>query len=236
MNYLELAQMTTQQSGTIQGVLPLTVVGQANRLKQVVDFVKEAYVDIQNAHRMWRWMSSRWTGQTVINQREYVATTFTDERDGGLITRFSQWGFRQDGSDIGLSFYLTSAGVAEEGPLRWLEPDEFYETQMRGTQMPGKPQFYSVSLNNKLMLSPLPDDVYTLRGKYRKSPQLLTLDADIPEMPVDFHTIIKDAALSYLEGFDEGPRIPVYRLRMLPNWSMLEMHQLPHVKWGEPLS
>ena len=61
-------------------------------------------------------------------------------------------------------------------------------------------------------------------------------DGDIPEMPVDFHTVIKDAALCYLEAFDEGPRIPVYRLRMLPNWSMLESHQLPHVTWGSPLA
>ena len=78
----------------------------------------------------------------------------------------------------------------------------------------------------------MPDDVYTLRGKYRKSPQYLVADGDIPEMPTDFHTIIKDAALVYLEGFDEGPRIPVYRLRMLPNFSMLEEHQLPSADMG----
>ena len=58
MTFLELCQMTAQQSGTIQGVLPTTVVGQADRLKQIVDFVAEAYLDIQNAHRMWRWMQS----------------------------------------------------------------------------------------------------------------------------------------------------------------------------------
>ena len=63
MNFLELAQMTAQQSGTIQGVLPTTVTGQANRLKLVADLVAEAYLDIQNAHRMWRWMTSRFVGR-----------------------------------------------------------------------------------------------------------------------------------------------------------------------------
>jgi hypothetical protein len=236
MTFLELARMTVQQSGTIQGVLPTTVTGQANRLKQIVDFVSEAYLDIQNAHRMWRWMTSRFVGQTEIGERYYEATEFADERDGGMITRFSQWGFKDDMSDMGLSHYLTTSGAVEEGPLRWLDVDRFYETQGRGVQTPGKPQFFTVDNQNRLVLSPIPDAEYTLRGKYRKSPQMLTLDGDIPEMPVDFHTLIKDAALCYLEGFDEGPRIPVYRLRMLPNWSMLELHQLPKMRWGAPLA
>lgn len=236
MNFLQLARMTVQQSGTIQGVLPTTVIGQANRLKQIVDFVSEAYLDIQNSHRMWRWMNSRFTGQTVIGKRFYEATDFTDERDNTPITRFSQWGFKGDMSDAGLSHYLIATGAAEEGPLRWLDIDTFYETQGRGVQTPGKPQFYTVDHQSRLTLSPIPDGVYQIRGKYRKSAQVLAVDSDIPEMPSEFHTIIKDAALCYLEGFDEGPRIPVYRLRMLPNWSMLELHQLPHTKWGEPLA
>ena len=236
MTFLELCQMTAQQSGTIQGVKPTTVVGQVDRLKQVVDFVREAYVDIQNAHRMWRWLNSRFVGQTVAGQREYAATSFTDERTMTPITRFSQWGFKQDGADAGLSSYLTSTGVAEEGPLRWFDVDNFYETQARGTQTPGKPHIYTVGLDGRLLFSPIPDNVYTIRGKYRKSPQLLMADDDVPEMPADFHLLIKDAALTYLEGYDEGPRIPIYRLRMLPNFSMLEAMQLPKVTWGAPLA
>jgi len=236
MNFLQLVQMTVQQSGTIHGLKPTTVLNQVDRLKQFVDFVREAYVDIQNAHRMWRWLNSRFIGQTIIGERSYSGTSFLDERDNSAITRFSQWGFKGDMSDAGLSSFLTSTGAAQEGPLRFLDTDTFYQTQTRGVQTPGKPQFYSIDQQDRLVLSPIPDAVYTVRGKYRKSAQFLTADADIPEMPVDFHTIIKDAALSYIEGFDEGPRIPVYRLRMLPNWSMLEGHQLPHITWGAPLA
>ena len=62
MNFLELVQMTVQQSGTIQGLRPQTVAGQVDRLKQFVDFVREAYLDIQNSHRAWRWLNSRFVG------------------------------------------------------------------------------------------------------------------------------------------------------------------------------
>jgi hypothetical protein len=236
MNYLQICQMTAQQTGTIQGVMPITVVGQVNRLKLIVDYVREAYLDIQNAHRKWRWLNSRFTGQTIVGQMFYDATSFTDEVDNTPVTRFSQWLFEQSGSDQSLSSYKTADGANEEGSLHFLDADRFYETQGRGVHPPGKPNFYTVDNRNRLAVSPVPDAVYTLRGKYRKSAQYLTADADIPEMPVDFHTIIKDAALSYVEGFDEGPRIPLFRLRMLPNFSMLEAHQLPHVTWGAPLA
>lgn len=236
MTFLELAQMTAQQSGTIQGVLPTTVTGQANRLKLVADLVAEAYLDIQNAHRMWRWMLGRFTGDTIAGQTIYSGTEFSDEISGQPIVRFSQWGFRGDGGDVGLSSYLLTTGPNEEGSMQWLDWDHFYETQLRGPQNPGKPRFYSTTNDDKLIVSPTPDNVYKLRGRYRRTAQRLVADGDVPEMPTDFHTIIKDAALVYLEGYDEGPRIPVYRMRQLPNWSMLEHHQLPKPSWGGPLA
>lgn len=236
MTFLELCQMTVRQTGTIKGTLPTTVVGQVERLGQIVEYVREAYIDIQNAHRKWRWLNSRFVGQTVPGQMFYPGTDFLDERDNVPITRFSRWGFAQDGGDASLSTYLTSAGPQEEGAVRWLDVDRFYETQGRGVRTPGKPQFYTIDNQQRLAISPTPDAIYTVRGLYRKGPQMLTVDGDVPEMPVDFHTIIKDAALCYVEAFDEGPRIPLYRLRMLPNFSMLELHQLPQVQWGAPLA
>lgn len=243
MNYLELCQMTAQQSGTIQGVFPTTVALQTNRLKQIVDFVREAYLDIQNAHRGWRWLQGEFYGEASPYIDTFPGTYFLDEYTAEQITRFSRWGFKGDGSDMGLSGWLSSTGPQEEGPLRWLNWDRFYETQRRGASnpvagegAPGTPHFYSVDPRNSLVISPSPDAAFHLRGKFRKSAQILLDDNDVPEMPEEFHTIIKDAALCYVEGFDEGPRIPVYRLRMLPNFSMLELHQLPQMQWGAPLA
>ena len=345
MNFLELCQKTAQQTGTIQAsadgsLKPTTVTGQINRLRLIVDYVREAYIDIQNAHRGWRWLNSEFVGElipastytlyggdppesfeeTSPAQTKYAGTDFRDERTGLPIDRFSSWGFKGDGSDIGLSIYETDdmlpfdnagifgpflvgdeiwaatagqpkanvaaivssgdwaaaqghgymrltnmtgvfpkdvpvanpaylffqfayalessagAGKSGEGYLRFMEWERFYETQLRGVQTPGMPQVYSLTPDQKLIVSPPPSRFYRVRGQYRKSAQYLTADADIPEMPSEFHSIIKDAALQYIEGFDEGPRIPVTRLRMLPNFSMLEAHQLPKVTWGASLA
>jgi hypothetical protein len=244
-SFLALCQMTAQQSGTIQSSgsseLPLTVIGQTGRLKQIVDFVNEAYIDIQNAHREWLWMQRHFIVDSALSyiQPDNLLEDFMGIQAAAPIASFGSWGFRQNGADIGLSMYLTSAGVAEEGPLRWLDWDQFRETQRRGTQTPGKPQFYSIfpgGGDNFLALSPAPDATYTFRGKYRAGLHIMEWDGDTPGFPAEFHTLVKDVALIYLEGFDEGPRIPAYRLRQLPTFSMLEHSQLPKVRWGAPLA
>jgi hypothetical protein len=236
MTFLEIVQMTVQQTGTIQGVKPTAVTGQQNRLKLIVDYVREAYIDIQNAHRTWHWLNSRFTGPITVSSQRYAYDTFSDQVSGDPITRFSEWAIQYNGGDKSISCYKTSIGTDDEGAVQWLDWDRFYDTQLRGVRTPGRPHFYSIDETGQLMVSPIPDDTYTLRGRYIKSPQILAADGDIPEMPTQFHTVIKDAALQYVEGFDEGPRIPVVRLRMLPNWSMLEMHQLPRITWGTPLA
>jgi hypothetical protein len=236
MTYLELAQMTAQQTGTIEGTLPSTVLGQTRRLKLIVDYVREAYNDIQNSHRAWRWLQSLFYFDTVASTNSYAYSALTDELTTLPVDRFAAWNFKNDGSDRSVSSYLLSTGVAEEGPLQWMDWPRFNETQLRGTQTPGRPRWFTVAPNEKLIVSPTPDGIYRIRGPYRKSAQSLAEDDDVPEMPADFHTIIKDAALCYVEAHDEGPRIPVYRLRMLPNWSMLESSQLPRTTWGAPLA
>ena len=123
---------------------PTTVTGQADRLKQIVDYVSEAYIDIQNAHRMWRWMQSEFIGQTVVGTRIMPAPALPTSGQARRSPGFRSGGSRATAPTWACRLYLTSTGAAEEGPLRWLDWDSFYETQLRGVQTPGKPQFYSV--------------------------------------------------------------------------------------------
>lgn len=239
MNFLELCQAVALESGTIPTTttLPSTVVGQTGRLGLVVSYVRQAWNDIQNAHRAWRWMQGEFTGVLTIGVDRYAGTDFTDVDTLSAITRFSQWGFRDDDEDTSVSTYLTSAGVAYEGSLRSREWEHFRQTFLRGTQTAGPPAYYSITPAGELIVGPVPDASYTINGPYRKSAQTLAANSDIPEMPVDFHSIIKDRALNYLEAYDEGVRIQAnQRLRELPNWSMLENQQLPRLRLAGPLA
>ena len=170
MNFLELCQMTVRQSGTIQGVRPTTVVGQTDRLRLIVEFVSEAYaryperaphvaLDAERIHRARR----------SIGDQRYLGTDFTDERAGNPDHPVFAMGLQ----GRRLRHWPVDVSHGERAPTRrgrcaGLERTLSMTTQLRGPSTPGKPQFYSLTNDNQLIISPVPDAVYTIRGKYRK--------------------------------------------------------------------
>jgi hypothetical protein len=239
MNFLQLCQKVARDAGTVDngaGENPVTVIGQTGYLAKIVDWTNQAYREIQNAHRQWKWMQGEFYGDLTIGVDRYAGTYFTDFDTALAIDRFSQWGIKGDSSDASVSMYATAIGVSGEGRLRFREWNLFRETLLRGDPSPGPPQVYSVDNQNRIVFGPAPDAVYTVRGLYRKSAQTLILDADIPEMPLDFHDLIVDLALILLGTHDEAPTLNVQQMRSRPKFSMLEAQQLPTITWGAPLA
>lgn len=236
--YLALCQKLASDSGTISGTLPSTVVGQTQRLAKIVRWTNDAWRSIQNAHGSWRWMRSDFAGQTVIGQRRYTGTDFG-------ISRLAEWIYSGMPEENRYSCYKTATGVADEGPLCFLDWDMFYATKMRGPQTSGRPAYFTITPENEIALAPLPDAAYTVRGPYRKDVQDLTVpaaidaspDDNIPEMPVRFHDLIVDVALMMLGTHDEAQvQVPLWRLRQLSLFSDLERDQLPRISMAGTLA
>lgn len=239
MNYLELVQRVGRNSGAT----PITiaaVAGQTGRAAKIVEWTDDAYRQIQVAHRHWRWLQSEFQGALAAATQRYAynAAGFIDVGTNAAIARFSRWSTKGDETDIGFSIYRTATGVSDEGLLHFLDWETFYSTQLRGTPTaPAKPQYFSVTPDDKLIFSPVPDAIYTVRGPYRKSAQALVADATIPEMPVDFHDLIVDVALIMLGTHDEAaPQIPLWRLQKISKFITLEREQLPEVRFGRALA
>jgi hypothetical protein len=89
MNYLQLCQRVAQEAGIV-GTFPTTTTGQTGELKRIVDWVAEAYTNLQNETN-WRWLRKRAVFNTVANQREYAYTDVTDISAGTAISRFKDW-------------------------------------------------------------------------------------------------------------------------------------------------
>lgn len=223
--YLQLCQRLASESGTVNGTFPTAVAGQTGRLEKIVRWVNDAWRDIQNAHATWRWMQGEWSGSTVAGQQRYAPVT-----DFSL-TRFGEWDSRRDGTEDRFTIYDPAIGVADEGPLIFLEWDRFYTRCVIGSHAQDRPVYFSIAPDNKLALGPVPDKVYTVRGPYRKSPQDLTADADTPELPARFHTLIATAALEYLGTNDEAAfQLQLWQLRRIRGFSDLERDQLPMLR------
>jgi hypothetical protein len=200
--YLELCQKVAQESGVVAGVQPLTVVGQTDTLKKIVDWTKDAWVFIQTYHDNWPWMRSTFSTQTIANTSSYTAAymALTDH------DRFmgDKPGYRP------VSIFLTATGVSDTTPVKEITYEQWQTTYGRGTQTAAKPIHYCISPAGVLLLGPTPDAVYTLNGEYYRSPQVFSANTDTPTgLKAKFHNLIAYRALMRLALFDESA--PAYQ-------------------------
>jgi hypothetical protein len=224
MNFLQLAQEVARESGTVPGEgRPATVAGQTGRLGDIVRWTKQAWTDIQNYRSGWLWMMDEWEGDTVATQQRYTPVEM------GIASRFAEWHYTDNDNNSVTSIYLKTAGVSDVGSLVYVPFTDFYTNYIaRPEPTNGRPRVYSTDSQQRLVLSATPDGIYTLRGLYRKSVQVLAGDSDTPEMPERFHSIIVDKALIYLGTNDESQaQLPMWDLRLRAKMSELERDQLP---------
>lgn len=232
MNYLQICQKTARDSGTISGTAPSSVTSQSGRLLKVVNFVNDAWQDIQNARNAWLWLRAEFSKDTIAGTARYTATAW------GL-ARFADWivDHRVSGR-YPTSIYLKATGVADEGAISLIGWDDWKAKYGRGSQTNGRPTQYAVSPAMELCLGSVPDAVYVVNGEYRKGNQTLSANADTPEMPDRFHELIVRRALELLAGHDERPiAFADSKVKASEMYFALERDQLPGIAAGrEPLA
>lgn len=201
--FLQLCALLARRSGAI-GTAPVSVVGQTGRQARCVDWVQEAWVDIQNLHRDWSFLYGTWESSTSIGLDTYTAGNL------GIASRFGGWvGDREHSNWSGayrpVTVYLPSRGVGDQGAITGIPFAAWEERYGRGSQTAGRPQHYAIGPDRTLRLGPVPDAVYTIGGEYRKAPQVLSLDADVPDLPEHHHNIIVDRAIILQREADGSP-------------------------------
>ncbi|MYD93355.1 MAG: hypothetical protein F4Y02_06625 [Chloroflexi bacterium] len=209
--FLELCQAVAAESGTIHGVQPATTTGQTDRLGLIVGWVRQAWVDIQNSAD-WRFLYRDFTQAGVVRlvqgQRTYTGKLLRSD--------FARWV---------LADPLNGTGMTADPGERGDRSGEFelfpmdYEAYRRTHQFvvgdeQGVPRNVAVNYENDLVVGPIPDRTYVLRGPYVRAPQMLGKDADgndlsqpdedVPIMPAQYHEAIKWKALRLLGEFDEA--------------------------------
>jgi len=208
--FLQICQDVARECGVAGGAdaspKPTAVTGQIGELNRVVNWVADAYTEIQGA-RNWRWMRKKFTVDTVAGTDNYAFGACTDVDDAALITRFKEW--HLDDPRNPPKIYLTSAGVGGQVLLTWAPWDNFellYKTGSLQSQT-SQPVHITVDPKDEIHLGITPNDIYTLIGDYHKSAQILAADGDIPEMPTAYHDLIKYTAMEFYGLFESAPEI-----------------------------
>lgn len=230
MTFLELCQRMRQECG-ISGTGPSTVVGQTGNLKRIVDWVNTAWMDIQTAHPDWDWMRTSASFPTVASQATYELGTGTGTV-GVSVATFGRWDrdtFRN---------YDTSIGTNSEVFMGFVHYDTWRNAYMYGAQraVTTRPINMSISPTKAITLGPPPAAGYTITGDYFYAPLNMTLDADVPALPAQFHMAIIYRAMMSYGAYEAAPE--VYQRGELEFGKLMRRmtaDRIPETIWGGAL-
>ena len=223
MTFLELCQRTVEKCA-ISGSI-VSVAGQTGEMLRVVNWVDEAWRDIQSSQSNWDWMREEFTFQTISGQQEYtVANT--------AVANFGKWH-----TDT-FRLYSTAIGVSDEQFLpEWLYLT-FRNTYMFGVPKQDRPTVFAVRpRGSSLLFGDTPNDIYTVSGEYQRRPIGLTANSDTPDMPEEYHLAIVHAARMKYAAYESAGEVMAEASRDYERvMSNMSVTQLDDIGTGQPLA
>jgi hypothetical protein len=231
MNYLQLAQRLAVECG-VAGGGPSTVVGQAGMYAKLVNWVNDAWLEIQGMHDSWGWMRQPFAFNTVANTGDYPPATTTNTVTGLPLTDLRYWWpetFRCQ---------RVSIGVQDEQWLVEWEYQVFRNTYRFNVQVPGRPVVFAINPNAKvILLGQVPEDVFKVSGEYQQLPSSLSADTDTPGMPAHLHLAIVYKAMQFYGLYEAAPEVlSKGNTEFSRLMNQLEREQLQPIYLGNPLA
>lgn len=198
MDFLALCKAVASDSGLVSGFASIsTVANVTGRAAQLVGWVRDAWIDIQNERNDWIWMRRRFGPVPLAaGTSEYAAA------DLG-ISRLGEWlGDRPTYRTF--TIYNPLQGPSHETEMAQISYDRWVERWGRGAHDQQMPREWAVSPTRALLVGPTPDKPYLIRGEYRASAQVLEAGGDVPEMPEQYHRVIIPRAIKIAASSDEA--------------------------------
>ena len=206
MTFLEIVKEVARLSGTVDPRSIETLEGAEGRIALLANVVEAAWTEIQNTYHAWRFLTKELPTNTTLDDgiAAYTAANL------GL-SDWSEWIPGTAPGTIPLTLWKpTEAGStyrADEQALAFAASyPEFRSSYQTGTNASttGRPQSFSIDVQDRLVFWPTPDDDYHLAGTYRRSAQVLSADSDKPIIADQYHRTLVHAAKLLLDHSDEA--------------------------------
>jgi hypothetical protein len=183
MTFLELCRALRREAG-VAGSGPLTVVGQTGELARLVDWIKDAYVDVMDLRNDWDFLRNDFSLALTTSVQTYAKTT---------VSNLANW--KVDS----LRCYQDS--IADERWMVYRPWTEFRDLRLYSTirTQTGRPQEFTIKPDKSLMVWPIPDNVgsYTVTGEYYRTAPELVNDSDEPAFDRFQMVIVWNALMRY---------------------------------------
>lgn len=196
MNYLQLCVRLREEAG-ISGAGPTTVLSQQGQLKRVVNWINQAWAEVQLMRPNWDFMHAEFSFNTVAETRDYLADDYS-------ITDLKLWDLHS------LLMYETALGEVDQKGLVYIPYKDWRATYRVGMNVrpSDRPHFITRLKTNALRFEPMPDKIYTIEGEYKRTTQSFIANTDVPTgLPDDFHMIIVWQALKYYGFYENAPEV-----------------------------
>jgi hypothetical protein len=183
MTYLQLCNRLKLETGTGGNDLT-TVLNLRGDLKRLVNWVSQAYVDIQNERDDWQFLRVSTTFNTVAGKQSYSLTGGPPDMS---ITDFASW------RNESFRAYLLSAGIPTEIILtQYYDYSVFRDFYMLGSRrlVTGRPLYWTIAPDKSIVLGFTPNDIYVVTGEYYRTPQVLENNSDQPLVPSRYQMAI----------------------------------------------
>jgi hypothetical protein len=217
MTFLQLFQRAHQEAG-IAGASPSVVTGQVGKLLKLVNWVADAWTQIQLERDNWLFMHENFTFDTIADTRDYLASDYS-------IADLAKWDINS------FLIYKTSLDATDENFLMYRPYPQWRREYRQGmtARSTDRPQIFTLLPSNAIRFEPISDVAYTISGEYKRVAQLFTADADVPtDLPPDYHMIIVWQALKFYGFYEDAPDVLDEAETNFDNLLVrLEEHQLP---------
>jgi hypothetical protein len=198
-------------------------VGATGSVGRVVNWVNDAWNDIQCLHDDWDWMrSSNLLGagvsfSTVSGQASYPLGLNVSDFGGDFVGDFA--GSGAVGVDPALfgkwdidtfRCFTTAIGFLDEMWLDDIPFDAWRNYYMYGAQrnVKTRPVVIAVGPDQSLNLGPPPNGLYTITGDYFVAPTLMVNDTDIPVgLPARFQMLIVYRAMMKYGAYEAATEV-----------------------------
>lgn len=201
-DYLGITQEAAALTGSIDR-RNVTTVNATGRVGRLAALVKDSWTTIQSEYRAWRFLRVEFPEDAIIGEG---ATTFTAESLN--LENWDWWITGEDYGDVRPSIWPgtdeTHRGQEQELVHQHYRP--FRETYQTGTSLEtrGRPTTFAIDEQDNLVVWPVPDQDYRIRGTYRRSPQVLEKGTDVPIIAEQFHNTISAYAVWLFHQVDEA--------------------------------
>lgn len=200
MNFLQIVQRVHRKC-RVSGTTPASTAGtQSAEVARLIDWTNEAWMDIQNSERDWKWMRKSVSFQTEQGKAEYTI----DQTGAQNLGNWFLDTFR---------VYRTADGLIGENRLFardyewWREVHQFGSARNSVTI----PVHVAELPNHGIGLGPAPLGGLTVTGDYYQRATELAGNDAVPGMPSQFHMAIVYRAMMFYgmsesaqEVFNEG--------------------------------